>query len=986
MSLYDPATFPEGGRAEEAAAADDDDESSEVSGVQAHRHKGAVLALDFCPSAQHMLASAGADGEVAVVDAGAGPEPRLAHTLRAAAASAAASAQSDGGDGFECVAWNRSVASVIAGASSAGTITIWDLRKKSPAILTFTDGGRRVRWRGMAWDPSEATVLAACCDEDDRPVALWDLRSVQMPRHFAGHRRGVWSLSWSPHDSSLVVTSGKDRTLCWNPATLEVRREITVADHEHGADTAAAAQSDEPAVASEERWDAMAAWSPRLPGTLALCSFGAQRPRLSMLCVHDPSMPAPAPPAAALPPPPQWLRRPVGVAFGFGGRAAFFRRPAPATKAVKPVHRLCFARLAADEELAARAESFKSTTENGKLEQYCADHEGAAANAEERTMWALLNAHLKGQNIRQSILALLGFDREKIAAELALLAAEPAGGDGGAPVPAPTPAGDKALLHAVAVGDFERAVEYCVSVGRHADALAIASMGGNELFARTREAFVAREWASREWMKMLSAINEGGVERLVETVNTKNWRVALAAICAYAKDTAVASLASMLGDRLRKADDDASALLCFIVAGNTAEVTAMWIREAAASAAPKNETLAATVEKLTVLKHAVAAGEEALPDEALAKFIEYGVLLASQGNAALAVHYLGFLAEPRFQHTPGAVLLDRLANSGAPLSEGMKRSTSPFHPMVVGGSLAHGASSAPKTAPPAAMTPARQTRPQVVPPLHPAATPTAARPGVAVPTPQRSVAPQAQIPAPVATQQAMPLPIPAPSFMPSPAAARPMMPSPARVTPASLVPPIPAPAAAAALPPPQQQKPPVVAPPRMFVPPSPVAPQQQQLQQPLMSSPTTTAPMQMAMAGTQAVLPTAPRPKPEALTTSLAETVSHDEPADPADIDAIRAHLASALPELERHAAGTTSEPHVAEVKAKLEVLAPILHKLSKPTVASVAAFCRALGSKDWASADAVLAAITKDHSKELTTPAVIGLRFLGRLSKMLLK
>jgi len=1033
VNVYNPAAFKEpppspaeGGDAESAATTTPPANAEESAETPVHRHKGAALALDFCSSQPHMLASAGADGEVAVIDLTA---KHVAHTLRSAAAAAAAVGMGQtpvsSMDGFECVAWNKSVASVIAGASSTGTITIWDLRKKSPAILSFTDSGRRVRWRGMAWDPSEATVLAACCDEDERPVVLWDLRSVQMPRHFAGHRCGVWSLSWSQLDSSLIVTSGKDKTLCWNPATLEIRREISVAgqavpatmadDASVAASAVLAAAVTGAVPAAVERWDAMAAWSPRLPGALALCSFGSQRPRVSLLRLHDPSIPAPAPPAAALPPPPQWMRRPVGAAFGFGGRIAFFRRPAPVAKGAKPVHRIAITRLAADEALAARAERFKKIAEEDKLGEFClAQAEAATASDADRAMWTLLDAHIRaGQNIRQCILKQLGFDRERIAAELASQAAATAEKGVGVATaaaaeeeeaaatklaPPPTLAGDEALMRAVAVGDFEHAVEYCVAVGRHADALAIASLGGNELFTRTRDAYMAREWDSREWLRLLAALSGGGANKLVETIDPRHWRVALAAVCAYAKDTSVATLASMLGDRLRKAGDDASALLCYIVAGNTAEVTAMWLREAAASTLPKNEALATLVEKLTVLKHAVAAGEDGLPEEGLAKFVEYDVLLASQGNAALAVHYLGFLADPRYQNTPGAVLLDRLAHSGAVVGEGMKRTTSPFRPISVGGSLAPAAATAAAAAAVAASASAHATAvptATVVSPPHSAAARPHAAATLAAPylgaVPQPIARPGVAIPAPrpvVPVQAAAPMPIPAPAFVPpapsaataaAAAAQRQIASPPARVqqpvVPMAQVRPPAVPAAA------------LQAPPRMFVPPSPA------MQHPIPAPAGTVAgaapsgaPMHMAMAGTQAVLPTAPRPKPEALTTSLAATVVHEQPADPADVDAVRAHLAAVLPEIERHAAGTASEPHVAEMKAKLEVLAPMLARLPKPAVASVAGLCRALSGKDWATADVVLAAITKDHSKELTTQVVIGLRFLVRLSKMLLK
>jgi hypothetical protein len=140
----------------------------------------------------------------------------------------------------------------------------------------------------------------------------------------------------------------------------------------------------------------------------------------------------------------------------------------------------------------------------------------------------------------------------------------------------------------------------------------------------------------------------------------------------------------------------------------------------------------------------------------------------------------------------------------------------------------------------------------------------------------------------------------------------------------------------------------------------------------------------MAMAGTQLVQPTAPRPKPEALGTPLAETVLHQQPANPEHVSTIRTYLAKALPALQKHAAGTPNDTHVAETISKLDPLAGLLPRLSEPLIEMILRMCQDMEHKAWPAVEASLATITKDHGKELPSNVLVGLRFLVRLSKML--
>ncbi|CAF4412268.1 unnamed protein product, partial [Rotaria magnacalcarata] len=55
-------------------------------------------------------------------------------------------------------------------------------------------------------------------------IQLWDLRYGASPmKLLSGHTRGILDLQWSPNDSNLLMSSGKDnKIICWNPNDLSV--------------------------------------------------------------------------------------------------------------------------------------------------------------------------------------------------------------------------------------------------------------------------------------------------------------------------------------------------------------------------------------------------------------------------------------------------------------------------------------------------------------------------------------------------------------------------------------------------------------------------------------------------------------------------------------------------------------------------------------------------------------------------------------------
>jgi protein transport protein SEC31 len=259
------------------------------------------------------------------------------------------------------VAWNKKVQHILASTQFSGLTVIWDLKAKKP-VINFADRNSKARSKSIAWHPAEATQILTASEEDDAPVLqMWDLRNVFTPvRTFNGHTRGVWGVSWSPFDHSLVLSCGKDnRTLCWNVETAEVLCEV-----ESGSDSGV--------------WNIDVQWSPRIPAVLSTSSLEG---KVSIYALQDvcertviPSADSfggtqiQATPSRTAPKhTPGWLQRPCGVAFGFGGKLVSFER----NKDPKAPRNITVSSVVTEKEILDRSEKLEDVINSGKFTNFC---------------------------------------------------------------------------------------------------------------------------------------------------------------------------------------------------------------------------------------------------------------------------------------------------------------------------------------------------------------------------------------------------------------------------------------------------------------------------------------------------------------------------------------------------------------------------------------------------------------------------------------
>ncbi|KAJ7294086.1 hypothetical protein C8J57DRAFT_1553850 [Mycena rebaudengoi] len=379
-------------------------------------HTGPIRGLDFNPIQTNLIASGAVGGEVYIWDLNSPSKPY----------TPTPGARSTKLDEMTSVAWNRQVQYVLAGASNTGYTVVWDLRGKRE-VVALAYGGGGGSGGGMSdikWHPDNPTRLVTASEDDSSPIImLWDLRNARAPEKIlTGHEKGILSLSWCAQDSDLLLSCGKDnRTLCWNPQTGDTLGELPRA----------------------QNWAFQVDWCPRNPDLLAAAFFDGTIGIHSLQGTHESAAAAPeaasnaasgadifdmqpgigassAAGTLSLANPPKWLRRPVGAAFGFGGKLVSVSNLAGATgKHQSGAVHLRTVRV--EEEIVERARGLRDALDKDKGAAAESDGERAVAawareqfkGGEAESGWKALLSLFKTDS-REELIALLGFEKAEI--------------------------------------------------------------------------------------------------------------------------------------------------------------------------------------------------------------------------------------------------------------------------------------------------------------------------------------------------------------------------------------------------------------------------------------------------------------------------------------------------------------------------------------------------------------------------------------------
>ena len=516
---------------------------------------------------------------------------------------------------------------ILATGGAGGLITVWDVKTKKSS-LTLNNNRKPVS--AVAWDPTNSTKLITASPDDNNPVIyLWNLRNSNAPeKTLTGHEQGVLSLSWCTQDPNILLSCGKDnRTLVWNPNTGESFGELQEGTN----------------------WAFLTGFNPENPDLIATASFDgkiivqtlqdtnnsadAQAAAQSNLDAEDFFATAHAAPKVtnfSLPTPPNWYQRPVGAAFGFGGKFVYFtlNETAVGQPQTSTVHISSFS---ADSEVVPTTETFEQALKSGDVKFICDSHIEQAKTDEEKAHWEVLET-LLDTNPRQKVIERLGFKREEEPesndeaqeAEPAAVEEDAAkatetteeatdaeekkrlsnffGDDDDAegdddflglssskdskPAALPfhlfgqgnTTLEDK-ITKAIMLGDFSRAVDICLKESRIADAFVIANCGGKGLVQKVQTAYLAGTTGAPSYLRLIGSVISEDLWDVVRNADLANWKEALATLCTFAKPTDFPDFCEALGDRVLETGSRKDASFCYLVGSKLEKVVAIWITE-----------------------------------------------------------------------------------------------------------------------------------------------------------------------------------------------------------------------------------------------------------------------------------------------------------------------------------------------------------------------------------------------------------------------
>ncbi|KAL1956947.1 hypothetical protein VTO42DRAFT_6694 [Malbranchea cinnamomea] len=587
--------------------------------ARASQHSAPVKTLQFNPRHSNLLATGGGKGELFVSDLN-----NIDHPFRLGNAAARV-------DDIECLDWNKKVPHILVTGSSAGFVTVWDVKTKKES-LTLNNLGRKAV-SAVAWDPEKPTKLITSIPlETDPLILVWDLRNSNAPeRILRGHESGVLSLSWCTQDPDLLLSCGKDnRTICWNPQTGQAYGEFPVVTN----------------------WTFQTRWNPHNPNLFATASFDG---KISIQTIQntrkettetevnqnqtltDEDFFAKAQTQAqastfSLPKAPRWLERRATASFGFGGRLVSVGLTEPG----KPTCRsstITISQFEIDPTVGSATESFESALKTGDLRSICESRIASAQSEEDKIDWKVIET-LISDNPKKQLIDYLGFSNDVDEAadslsKLELDKKEDANGisetdslktpvkkhkrltsifdataetdpflndlsaSKGAKTNKPfqiytgsESEADRAITRALLLGQFDRALDICLQEDRMSDAFMVAICGGQKCIEKAQEAYLTKQEEGPSYVRLMASISGKNLWDVVHNADLANWKEAMAAICTFATDQEFSDLCEALGDRLeenarsqnsREGRKDAS--FCYLASSKLEKVVSIWIEE-----------------------------------------------------------------------------------------------------------------------------------------------------------------------------------------------------------------------------------------------------------------------------------------------------------------------------------------------------------------------------------------------------------------------
>lgn len=680
---------------------------------QIDKHTGPIQAIQFNPFRPHILASAGAKGELYIHDL---DDQSKSFRLGKAGANP---------DEYTSLDWNKKVAHILATGSSGGFVTVWDVRQKKEN-LTLNNFGRK-SVSAVSWDPDVPTRLVTAIPTDQNPLVLvWDLRNSNAPeKTLQGHDQGVLSLSWCAQDGDILLSCGKDnRTIAWNPHTGETLGEFPVVTN----------------------WTFQTRINPSNPNLLATASFdgkiavqtlqntgaGADQAKAASQALDGEDFFSkthvePQGASFSLKKAPKWLQRRAGVSFGFGGKLVRFG-------IVDSKSKISISTFAVDSDVGAASEEFDKALEKGDLAGFCESKIAKANTDEEKADWTVIET-LISDNPRRKLVDYLGF-ADKQEEKTTEAAEEPAQTNGTADEGAsffdqPETGGnflsdlaaskgaktnspfqiftgseseaDKKITRALMLGNFNAALDVALQEDRLADAFMIAICGGEKSIAKAQAAFFKKRSDGPNYLRLLASVVGKNLWDVVHNADLNDWKEVMATICTFADESEFPDLCEALGDRLEEAIEGESGSLrkdasfCYLAGSKLEKVVVNWAQELAETEAAGAEessndnsfsiharSLQDFIEKVTVFRQATGFQDTEQQKEAdwklgplYAKYVEYADIASTHGQLSIAEKYLDLLPEKYPAADVARNRVKQATRKAAPQAAATQRQTQP---------------------------------------------------------------------------------------------------------------------------------------------------------------------------------------------------------------------------------------------------------------------------------------------------------------------
>lgn len=330
---------------------------------------------------------------------------------------------------------------------------------------------------------------------------------------------------------------------------------------------------------------------------------------------------------------PQWLRRPAGANFGFGGRLVSFylqdvQQAQPGCSIVR------ISTVAVDSGVNLATKTFETAFNEGNLESICEKRFQNASSETEKTEWKILRSmfqnnvkkrlieHLSGASQAEMLLDNVekqvepepkgetvkcetsnkttktekkkgtSFDDESVS-DNALEALSSMKQTRATTTHNPfqlyaldQPEADRAITQAIVLGDFEGAVDTCLKEGRMSDAFMLAICGGKKCTEKVTSAYFTTENGRPTYLRVLASIVDKNLWDVVHNADLESWKDVMIIICTFAADTDYCDLCEALGDHLEAyryekggSKSRGPACFCYLAGSKLDKLVPLWIEE-----------------------------------------------------------------------------------------------------------------------------------------------------------------------------------------------------------------------------------------------------------------------------------------------------------------------------------------------------------------------------------------------------------------------